>query len=537
MGNIDENVLDEAKAKLKQSLNIVKATHHRFAPSGSLKTIQAALEISPRQLPLTGFNEFVNKAFGWIPLNPSNEERVRALVSSYYIPGYEKFNPEESSLECPHPISKEYGDHIESQEYSNKLPIRQGMLTLFECITKSRNHLITISGRRGTGKTMVINFFLTTAHKKLSENGFLWFRTDIAKLWAMENDSLTVTQYTIIHSLYIALKYSKFDLNLNPMQPISDESELDKVLPGKLFRNYLNEVSTNQAIIDLWDDVVKNFKWVERVYKDKKPVSSFLDKGKELILKHSCQALKELFAEMIAFLKLKALEAGKTLEILIILDGVDNIRAGAHQDRYFSLLKEINLMLLDDPIIVGDRYILVARPETFHDFDYIRTAMTVGRRDTSEFEIDSDFIADLVKKKRAAIENPTEYFRTTAQKIIGPEGIGAKEIECLAESINYLLEHLERAGAHLQSLKGLPSKCSPVDLVFDGNIRSMLRNCIRAHSHKKRLKKVTHKRTLLEGSVLAGCNSMTINLNDNVRGRWCPNLFENAEMHSGSSSL
>ncbi len=26
---------------------------------------------------------------------------------------------------------------------------------------------------------------------------------------------------------------------------------------------------------------------------------------------------------------------------------------------------------------------------------------------------------------------------------------------------------------------------------------------------------------------------MTINLNDNVRGRWCPNLFENAEIHGG----
>lgn len=521
-----EIILKDVKQKLRNFVIAVEDYPSKFTPStGTLWSILSASKTVPKAPPLAGIYGYAEHVFGWIALNPNDLERGRALISAYHLPGYESYDPKESTLACLHPVSDKYGSNSNDSRITNTIPSIPGLLYLFDCVTTGHNRYIFISGRRGSGKTMALNFFLATAHKKLEEKGVVWFRTDIAKLWADKN-SLNVTQYTILHSIYIALKYANEDKNLNPMR--SKEG-----VPGKLFKDYCNAPEIPQNLRDLWEDLVKAFVWALR-FGNKKPVAEFLRQGKEIITKYTEKPVLDIYVVFTKFLKESA--QTQALKIMIILDGVDNVRVGAEQDRYFKLLEEINDLFLAIPIEIGDQYILVARPETFVDLSYLQTSKGHVCNGSSVFEIDTDFISALIAKKEKALLSPSEYFKKISETYEGGKRITEEDLRDFSNSIKFLLKVFESVGLENQQLTRAPKiseNYKPLDLLFDGNIRSLLRNAIRAHYHKKRLPNVKVERTLIEGSILAGYTFTASNHDDNVHGRWCPNLFEEASYYQG----
>lgn len=492
----------------------------------TLETLQSALNITPTPPILTDFCAFAERVVGWIPLNPNDLQRVRAIIAAYHLPDYDNYVPETTTLDLPHPIAREYlGDRIDYRS-ENRLPTKNGLITLFDTIIQSQNQFIALSGRRGSGKTMALNFFLTTAHRALCSKGVLWLRTDIAKIWAYPADFLNISQYTMLHSIFIGLRYAKDDQNLKA---------LDK--EGEKFGEHLAALHNTNKHSEIWKRLVSAYSNSIRMSRHDpygKPVADFLAEGKQLITEYGDFAIQALFKELIAFLRESAHAEGRTLRILMILDGVDNIRIGAHQDRYFILLREIIDLFSDVPLKMGDIFILVARPETFNDLSLQKTMMQNGLNVPAMFNIDTDFVQELVKRKTDAIENPVEYFQSKAELLTGKKFIDTNKSRSFNRSVKHLFHRFKDAGKMSHNMSFNNETIRPIDLLFDGNMRSLLRNIIRAHYYKTRLStSVSPVRSLLEGSVLAGCNSMPMNFDDNVHGHWCPNLFEYATLENG----
>lgn len=530
MNNLKEISL-AATTKLEHVVSKIK--NRKWHPIGdNLETIQHALDIKTAQPRLTGFCAFAEYVTGWIPLNPNNLEKTRALVSVYHLPGSDSFDPRQVSLEIPHPISQRYG-HQEDYREVSILPSSDGLLSLYKSLVHHRSPLIYISGKRGAGKTLALNFFLATAHRGLMKEGVLWLRTDVAKLWSYPEDFLTVAQYTVLHSLFVALRYASDDENLTAMKD-----------QGALFLTHLQNLliheSSASEVIKAWRSTQEAYEGAIRRGKaeaNSKPVADFLMVLQRAIVKDSNFIFFDLYKEFLSFLKEKASSKGKSLKIVIILDGIDNIRVGAHQDRYFKFLQQIIEIFSEFPIKLGDKFLLVARPETFDDIAFMRTSMPNGHAAPQVFEINSDFVQGILDKKRSSINEPVAFFQAAAKAYIGYISPSPTARLQFSESIKFLLERLESADRFgkpnaQSSAVNTKQKFQPLQSLFDGNIRSLLRNCIRAHYHCINLPDVSRERTLLEGSILAGCSAMPDNFDENVHGHWCPNIFQDATINN-----
>jgi len=490
----------------------------------NLQTIQSENGILSPPKHLSGFCEFAERVVGWIALNPNDLCRVKALVSVYHLPGYESYSHEMSSLENPHPITFKYLDRDVQFSSCYNLPTKNGFLTLFDCLIKKENQILNISGRRGSGKTFAINFFLATAHRILSSKGIIWFRTDVSKLWQYEEGFLTLTQYSIFHSIYVALRYSNEDLNLSALRN-----------NGEMFSSYLNDISQQQLgikkVFNAWRRIVESFVTIQRKSlfdPTAKPVSYFLREGKQILKEFEEYVIENVYTEMLHFLRKSAHEKDLNLRIVVIFDGIDNIRVDAEPERYMRILNDIHVLCRQNPLKIGDTFIIVARPETFKDIVKINAPKGHGDITPKEFMLNYDLIRDLLNKKSAIIEQPDEYFQALAESYTGNKFIDTEESRDFKSSISYLLRYFRSVAMYSSN----EQKQKPIDLIFDGNIRSLLRNVIRAHNYKISLAgtNVFPNRALLEGSILAGCDHMLKNIEEHVNGRWCPNLFECASV-------
>lgn len=520
----DQEYYNSAEKAFKLTIANIKHTNLNLNDA-RVAVIQKEIGIPISPPSLTGFCGFAERVLGWVPLNPNNIERTKALISIYYIPGFDEDTFPEVSLECPHPITNIYGRE-KNDVIISKLPSKEGMQELFNIITSTPNRLADrltiISGKRGSGKTMALNFFLTTAHKKLSAKGVVWFRTDIARLWSYRQTSLTLTTYTIFHSIYVALKYPNEDPNL---KAFSDG--------GKDFGESLSRLRRGNELRPLWDEIVTLFDDARRVTSlahDPKVLDQFLYGCNYLIKSNSNNRfyLNVLFGEFIYYLRACAQKDGLNLILLIILDGFDNIRVGAHQKRYYSFIREANTIINEPPINVTDKFILVARPETIEDLDFVKTIMLNGSFIPRKFEMEALFMDKLLLKKRESIEKPVEFYQHIAESFMGSKLIESVESDSFKKSIDFLVNRFEKSSKIFNQSK-------TIDVIFDGNIRSLLRNCIRAHHHKKSLdcNQVPLNRSLFEGSILAGCKGMPANFDESIHGHWCPNLFEDSIIDDG----
>ena len=152
------------------------------------------------------------------------------------------------------------------------------------------------------------------------------------------------------------------------------------------------------------------------------------------------------------------------------------------------------------------------------------------------FELKTDSVNGVLNIKQNLLVNPITYWRQIAREETGTEVVDTASTKGFETNMQYLLKALHVWGEDLGTKKDEPGildkGLSSLDLLFDGNYRSLLRNVVRAHNYVERNRisssDVPRLRGLLEGSVLAGCESIAENLNDDVHGHWCPNLFENA---------
>ncbi len=436
----DNNVMSILRRQISEAIEMAKDKEY-LPLSHKLSTLQNILGIDSNPPNLNGFCAFAEKVVGWIPLNPNDIDRVRALVSAYHLPGYDYVDPSISSLEEPHPKSKEYLKQRKGLQSGNSslLPTKEGMFALFDSVCQRNSQLILLLGKRGSGKTFALNFFLATAHRALAENKILWFRTDIAKLWVYEKKYLNVLQYTILHTIYVALKYSCQDPNLFGMKDY-----------GKDFVDYLNDlVDDNKEYIEellpVWAYIVSAYKAVQRQAREQereeqKPVLDFLREGHIILERYGNAVVENLFKEMMTYLRRCNNEGDKKLRIVIIFDGVDNIRVDAEPQRYVSFIEQIDRIVSNVPLKIADKFIFVSRPETFVDMSNMKTSMINGRVTPMRFMLDCDFIPELLIKKSNAIKRPVEYFQLKAEVYIGQKFIDTSKSNDFLGSIEYLLK-------------------------------------------------------------------------------------------------
>lgn len=291
-----------------------------------------------------------------------------------------------------------------------------------------------------------------------------------------------------------------------------------------------------KKVLDLWNVINVEYSNSER-RGSAKPIADFLNRMNKECSKFDLDILELLYLEIIGYIRTR-LRPKIKLRVLVIFDGIDNIRVGASRKKFDAFLREIADIISRHQIFLGDKYLIVARPETFSDLSRIRPEMPVGAVLPVRFEVKTDAVDNVLIVKQNLLVNPIVYWREIARQESGVEVFDSASTKRFEDNMRYLLRALhvwgEELGEHKRARYSENSRYSSLDLLFDGNYRSLLRNVVRAHNyverHRSSSSDVPRLRGLLEGSVLAGCESIAENLNDDVHGHWCPNLFENAEI-------
>lgn len=534
MPYITRERLIAAQSATRQALRRGRELNRAFQEN--LRTLRDEFKINSSPPSLTGFPAFLERICGWVPLNPNDADRSKAIVSTYHVddPRHQltlatltaEGKRQTTAPDYLHPIQLLF----ESVNIppDTTLPTPNGFVNLYRQFLNPSRSTIAVSGRRGAGKTMALNFFLTTAHDLLAKQGILWLRTDVAKIWTLRADSIDIKSYTILHSIYIFLRYAHSDLNL---QAFADG--------GVKFTENLEDLCRNKLIkpdvLDLWNRISIEYKNSVR-HGGSKPVTDFLIAARRESFHLSNGALEILYKEARTFLMQAAKAAGRNFRVVLIFDGADNIRVGALRERYISYLEELIEIISSQSVNLGDKFVIVARPETFSDMSRMHPQMPVGMALPIDFVVAGGAVEEVLKQKNSVLSNPITYWKRVARYEMGNEIVDSSQSRSFEESAKFLTQALNSWGEDFS--QATPHRenqiYSSLDLVFDGNYRSLLRNLVRAHHYAEQLKAkstdIPIKRVLLEGSLLAGCSSMPSNLNDSIHGHWCPNLFEGASV-------
>jgi len=228
--------------------------------------------------------------------------------------------------------------------------------------------IIFIRGKKGSGKTFSLGYFLNKKTRDLNNQGITWFRIDATKIYELRYKYPTV--FNILASKGILLEsylYSQIFFVL------SRYHNTDSVLKGINFNEILKEISEEKAIpieelreifIKLTNEAINapNFNnslngkpWIK------------------LCKEESFDFLKSFSLKSLSHLK----KQGK--QVVLFLDGIDNVD---YDLKHFELvLNEIRDLLWGDKIELQDYFskiIVFSRPEIYEKITFDVKAQSYG---------------------------------------------------------------------------------------------------------------------------------------------------------------
>lgn len=487
----------------------------------------------------------LDKVFGWQSANPSDPSKA-ALLKKLFVQDEELPSSDGDTIVEPSLMARSAGE--------------------FKGFLKSgRERFAEVVGRRGSGKTALTNYVLTVNHGDLQMAHTTWLRADIAKLHALNDEriryarrlpALTVNEYMALHAFSVILSYAVNDVVFQPA--FGREATWP---PGVLlspFEAYLTEAAPE--LLPKWQ-LVRLTEQRRRRQVETNMFSVGQDQDLKWyfgVLQNDVSAVEacQLFRAAWDFVTTTYQKnAGVRPRLILVFDGVDNLRADEHAPRsmwlgercarswYLDYLRELTQYRCGGGhCLPFDRCVFVFRDDTATEFRQLLTGalqqrpMPVVRR----FEVVAPDIERMFWRKL------NFWYEDSAHSDVDRTARPSDEIRDL-----FLWFFNEFCSSHISALrrplltrgKALSAR-DVLDQVFNGNVRSFSRNLIRSfqylqqyadthledkqlQSGKDRLEFLKKNRRLIfEGSVVAGSQFMRLNFDEGSKGRWCPNVFE-----------
>ena len=428
-------------------------------------------------------------------------------------------------------------------------PCVDGFKNMLDAIFDRNADLIFLIGKRGSGKTIAINNLLTTYWDRFQDKRWIVFRGDVAKL--IDNlanrerypHPVSILNFTIAHAFYVMLKNHAQDKLLTPLFRSRSPflQFLDNIPPGASKRPAGSRAKT---VGTFWRYIVRTYK--SKAKEADIPGDTF---SIELALEMEEKwpgGLREVYQYVVQYLKS---EQGGNADVLLIVDGVDNIKPGIGSSTYKRLIQELGYCLPHGEENPWYSKILVAlRANT--KFDLINhieaNALKQPGHGSVEFLMSQQNIAHIVLKRIAEVVAPnTKWARRLVQRLPQIEQSSLGEHSwLLTEVTSAILKHAKLVGL-VVGRSGNDSKNSRDNLneafvsLFNQNLRSLIRNVFLSYQYLLKNFPPTsadrahpksyinaHRRYIVEASILGGHQVFSANSDSNIHGRWCPNLFE-----------
>lgn len=343
------------------------------------------------------FNNYYKSVLGWIPANPSKQDIADAIKHAYVF----------------------------SSKNSNTIPNNlvnyiEGHINFYSQLLFGDEDTFFLVGPRGSGKTFYLNFLVNTKTKEFYDNGYIWFRAELSKLYrhniSYDNrvsfDSMNTSrkysleEYFSVHIVYVSFKYR----HENPI--LRKIWEGDKKFLDLLIDLWYKDVRYN-SIIDEPDKLIEQFKeLIEKLEIDERKTYDRFDFTKNHVEKILWNPNQVIESHLITNAILSFLRRNSFVPIFII-DGLDNIDYYENAEHYSDIIAQVRDFCLRDEKknYYGGKAIVSVRDETFDHlknlaFNYFKA----GQHPV--FRVSLNNPVEVLKKKIEIMLNPKcNYFK------------------------------------------------------------------------------------------------------------------------------
>jgi hypothetical protein len=479
----------------------------------------------------SSFGRYVERIFGTVEYNPSDPNSGLAIQETY-------------ETEC----------QVEDL-YAERLPTKKGFQQLHHQILDDRCSCIVLLGRRGSGKTFAINYFLSSYFHQLNEGySITFFRCDVARLAALNDppcpDSapITIQEYIAAHMYFVLFRWGTNDNLLKYAFPIENRIESKQTFAEYLAKSIADK--QKQAVLhEIWRTLCAKYEECCQTLSLKQIKLSFIGEVVRDIDRPQPKDYRLLFRHFLMYIRnLGSTENIHRGKVINIIDGVDNLLHRPDTDtlRLDYLRQLIPYLPHNTEAATFDKNIIIMRDESWHELNaYTR----------SLFKPDPENYLSMLHMGRASLDNIFARKRRVAMQPVSAKfkewlkGDVEKAINDNMTTFDLvsktLLTQMSRVEEFLP-IRNKDNSWNPIDCLFNGNIRSYSRNLVRSYDYliavsrrNKRIGEELQKsiqegrvdsvtaieKILLEGSITAGNAFMSKNTDRQIKGRWCPNLF------------
>lgn len=493
----------------------------------------ALRKLKPVQLhAYSDFGRYVERIFGTVEYNPSDPNSDQAIQETY-------------ETECQ-----------AEDLYAERLPTKEGFENLHRQILDDRCSCIVLLGRRGSGKTFAINYFLSRHFLELNrDHSITFFRCDVARLAALNDrprpDSvpITIQEYIAAHMYFVLFRWGANDNLLKYAYPRESVSEPSQ----QAFVDYLTRSIANaeqRAVLhEIWQALCIKYEECCQTLIAKQRKLRFVEDVVRDIDRLQQKTYRLLFRYFLMYIRtLGSAENIRAGRVINIIDGVDNLLHRPDTDtlRLEYLRQLIPYMPKNTEAGTFDKNIIIMRDESWHELNADSTSLP--KPDPEDYlsllhmgraSLDHIF----ARKRRVALQPISAKFKDWLKGDVEKAVCNSMTTFDLVSKT--LLKEMSRVEEYLPN--GNKNRSwNPIDCLFNGNIRSYSRNLVRSYDYiiavsrkDKRIGEALQKSTqeahvdsvtaieriLLEGSITAGNMFMSKNTDRQVKGRWCPNLF------------
>lgn len=541
--------------------------------------------------PLKGWARGLDDTFSFCTVNPSSARSVQRFRLLY-----------QAGLQG-----------IEDADEEPTVPPNDQLLNALTERSKSESEerFVMLMGPRGSGKSSAQNEIIVglTSGESFFSRGYTFFRADVSKLVKfhrslnrrgygpadVDTKRMSIRSYMELHAAFVIFAKGRDETCVDPAillfktdaeyasKGSSREENLGFESP---FLEWVrNEDSIEHSRLSaVWFRLILAFRARGTVKDDDLDVIRYLTEIHDDLHDNSLFSpgdVADLFEYMVAYITGRDRKTGevhdahRTAEVVVIVDGVDNIRFDDYDhvrhlafgttssDWYERYLRDLEAMMqLDGWLKLVPRRLFALRPETWADVKELLVRSSVightssGDHATSKrekypvFKMQVPNVDLIVLRKVTASDVNEDLLAVGVDDITRREAILKPQVR--SEFLKWFDWFRDAFfSAHLRSLRqcGIEASTSSdvLRIAFANNVRCFSRNLVRSYAKFYDIARLAltsgdsestsderdlHVKGLLgtdivfELSVLAASDFFPPNFNLNVKARWCPNLFE-----------
>jgi hypothetical protein len=470
-------------------------------------------------------NAYYISVFGWIRANPS-EPGLKEAMDSVFV-----WNNE-------HPTKP-----------TNTVNTKFGNKQFKNDIINNKTNTIFLIGKRGSGKTYYLNYFLNNETFNLyDDNNMVWYRVDASKIYkhnqTYPDKPWSISDYLRIQIPYVTFKYKhnaalwKEIVSLNTQtlhQLIRDLCmqfpSLKKGVPKRGHKFLCKEYEDLVKVVAEKDDLTKSF------------VNSVINDSKR---KHFNDLLYLLIMEYTSKQRYRP---------IIIFDGIDNIDYNTSSNLYFQFMSELTEFCKEDDLKkhqYNALHIIALRNDTYFHLNDIRPDF-FNQKYTRHFVEPPDVKTVFELKANVAKAPTAAYFMTKKTSIdfdkayseileVNPKFPFKKmnDVDSVFDDFcrsfgSAIIEAINKVVGEKYCIKDMNEL---LETFYNGNMRALIHNFINIFRYKMLwLVKREHVKKepsfiLVEGQLLNGRLWLNSAQKKRRLGDCIPNIFWFQEEHS-----